>query len=79
MGRPFLHRVLFASAAKRETHGGGIVYMIYRDPKAAPAPEPHGSHSFPISIFMLAFQECWCPDTLKKVQQFSDTQKADLK
>lgn len=64
---------------KRGTHGGGMVGMIYRDAEAAPALEPHGSHSFSISIFMLAFQECRCPDTLTNLRQFSDTQEAHLR
>lgn len=68
-----LSPALSPSAEKRETNGCGTVRMIYG------APALHGSHSFGIAIFVLAFQECWCSDTHKKVQQFPDTRGSHLK
>lgn len=54
-----------ANTKKKETHVE-MARMIYGDAEAAPALKRHGSHSSSISIFILAFQECWCSDVLLK-------------
>lgn len=55
-----------ANTKKKETHVG-MARMIYGDAEAAPALKRHGSHSLSISIFILAFQECWCYVLLKSL------------